>query len=858
MTDEESSNGGTKMTMSNARQNSAIALAVSSILAGATGVARAETAAALEEIVVTATRRDQAVLEIPFNISAVSGQVLDRGIITDAVEALRTVPGVTMQDRGFRNAGVAAGIVMRGINVDNGTNGDVPLAAAPTVTTYVNDTAVYGAFILKDIERIEVLRGPQGTLYGSGSLAGTVRYIMRKPDTEDFSGEASVNFGMTEGSDGYNFNPDLMLNIPASDTLAFRVNLGMIDNDGIVDYPNVYAKDGNGDPIIGDALGTPVIDPVNCTTPTSDPVLCNGPVYRKVEDVDSVDIKYARGSALFEPSDSFSALLSFQWQDDEVGGRRQVTRGENIATGGEYDDYEFGAVQLEPSERTVQLAALEMEFGLGFATLTSSTSYYEHDGTGISDNSGVYARNGWFRFYGSSPRPIAQAERFYDDSAFTQEFRLVSKGGQFIDWAAGAFYVDQDYDLGQNSYLPGYLPYLNHPEIQQCGAPCTTNQDFLFRRNQSYEEIALFGEATVNFTDDLHLTLGGRYFDNSLDVDAFLDIPIYSSPTNPPGTASESIDDDDFLAKVNFAWDMTDDLMLYATFSQGYRHAGANAVPTSGTYGENPAYLTFNSDSVDNYEVGFKGMTDWFTYSASVYYADWKDPQLNTSTPNWGFFAVVNGESASTQGIELELSGRFTDEFSYSLGYTYTDAELTDDLIVPAGNFYDGPTYTDLVARDGDRLPGTPEHMFSVSFGYDTELSNGFGLSAVLNGYYQSDSLNALGDANCLSGEFRVWGLCRDSANPDSAFYQPESVYNRSVADIDSFQIWNASATLSWDQWQASLYVKNLFNDDGTTGVATFLAQGSSPEETQRYFGNNSRDFIALPRTIGIVLGYKF
>jgi outer membrane receptor protein involved in Fe transport len=175
------------MTMSNARQKSAIALAVSSILAGATGVARAETTAALEEVVVTATRRDQAVLEIPFNISAVSGEVLQRGIITDAVEALRTVPGVTMQDRGFRNAGVATGIVMRGINVDNGSNGDVPLAAAPTVTTYVNDTAVYGAFILKDIERVEVLRGPQGTLYGSGSLAGTVRYIMRKPDTEEFS-----------------------------------------------------------------------------------------------------------------------------------------------------------------------------------------------------------------------------------------------------------------------------------------------------------------------------------------------------------------------------------------------------------------------------------------------------------------------------------------------------------------------------------------------------------------------------------------------------------------------------------------------------------------------------------------------
>ena len=632
----------------------------------------------------------------------------------------------------------------------------------------------------------------------------------------------------------------------------------MIDNDGVVDYPNVYKTDSNGDPIIGGTVAQPVTKPVACTTPTSDPLLCNGPVYHKVKDVDDVKIKYARASALFEPGENFSALLSYQWQDDEVGGRRQVTRGENLVTGEKYGDYEFGGVQLEPSERTVQLAALEMEFGLGFATLTSSTSHYEHDGKGISDNSGVYARNGWFRFYGSSPRPIAQAERFYDDSAFTQEFRLVSNGKQFLDWTVGAFYVSQDYDLGQNSYLVGYLPYLNHPAIGTCGSPCTTNQDFLFRRKQSYDEFALFGEVTLNFTEALHLTLGGRYFDNSLDVDAFLDIPIYSSPSNPPGTASETIDDNDFLFKANFAWDVSESSMLYATYSQGYRHAGANAVPTSGTYGENPDYLTFSSDSVDNYEIGFKGTAGPLNYSASLYYSDWKDPQLNTATPNWGFFAVVNGDTARTQGIELELSGRFTDEWSYSVGYTYTDAELTSDLFVPAGNSYDGPTFTDKIARDGDRLPGAPKHMLSLSLGYDTVLSGDVGLSAVLNGYYQSDSVNALGDTNCLSNVYRPWGLCRDSANPESAFYQPDSVYNRQAADIDGFQLWNFSTTLSWAQWSASLYVKNLFNEDGTTGKFTYLTAGPSPESTQRYFGDNSRDYIALSRTIGVVLAYKF
>ena len=126
----------------------------------------------------------------------------------------------------------------------------------------------------------------------------------------------------------------------------------------------------------------------------------------------------------------------------------------------------------------------------------------------------------------------------------------------------------------------------------------------------------MFGEATINFTDDLHLTLGGRYFDNSVDVDALVDVPIYSVFA-PPGEASEKIDDDGFLFKANFAWDVTDDTMLYATYSQGYRHAGANAVPTTGKYAENPDYFTFDSDSVDNYELGYKGVTDLVQLSPS-------------------------------------------------------------------------------------------------------------------------------------------------------------------------------------------------------------------------------------------------
>ena len=228
------------------------------------------------------------------------------------------------------------------------------------------------------------------------------------------------------------------------------------------------------------------------------------------------------------------------------------------------------------------------------------------------------------------------------------------------------------------------------------------------------------------------LTVGGRWFDNQVDVDAVVDVPIYSVFA-PPGSASETISDDDFLAKANLAWDMSENSMLYLTYSQGYRHAGANAVPTTGKYAENPDFFTFDSDSVDNYELGYKGSTDRLNWAVSLYYDDWKDPQLNTATSNWGFFAAINGESAESQGIEIELSGLLGEHFSYSFGYTYADSQLTADVYQPAGNFYGGPLYTDRVGADGDRLPGSAEHVVTASLQHDMTFENGIELTTVLS-----------------------------------------------------------------------------------------------------------------------------
>jgi iron complex outermembrane receptor protein len=768
--------------------------------------------AVLEEVVVTATRRAQSVHDIPYNISVVSGEKLEASQVTDAAEMMRSIPGLTVVDRGYRNSGTVNGVVIRGMNIDTGANGDVPLSAVGTVATYIDDTPLYANFVLKDIERVEVLRGPQGTLYGSGSLAGTVRYIMNKPRLGEFEAKVGTSFSQTKGSDGYNLNTDALVNLPIGDKVAFRANIGKIDNDGIVDYPNVYQLNASGAPV---AQGGDIAN--------------GGPVFRSVEDADTVDITYGRASVLFEPTDNARIQLSYQQQEDDIGGRRQVTKGTHWVSGTEqrYDDYENGAVILEPSEREVDLTSLEVEVDMGFATLTSSTGDYNHSGMGISDNSGFYAAMDWFEgLYYGTPRPLAKAERFYEDSALAQEVRLVSNAADAtVDWVLGVYYMDQDSSAGQNSIMPGWAEWTTSipgdffpsmtkaEELESFGAD-VQDQDFFFRRNQSFVDKAVFGEATINFTNALRLTLGMRSFRNELGNESQLSLPIWPALGN--GDATFEVKESDTLFKGNLSWDISDRLMSYATISEGYRRGGANAVPTIGFYAEDPGYLQYDSDSVLNYELGLKGTADAFRYTLSAFYTDWKDPQLNTTTPNWGFYAAMNGESARVQGLEFEMEGNLTDRLHYTFGYTYVDGELTANFVTPTGV---------TIAEAGERLPSTAENTLSVAMDYTTSIATGIDWVSRINGYYQSESENAIGS-----------GL--------------------TASEIDAFQLWGVNTSLETDSWIAGLFIKNLFNEEGVTGRITERHMGTDPSEG--FLGNSSKDYISLPRTIGLSVSYSF
>ena len=781
---------------------SALAAAISqALLAGAglglTGPTLAQETQAQPElapVMVTATRREQDILDVPYSISVVSGDEIALRQTLDSPELLRGIAGVGVVDRGQRNAAVVSNISIRGLNVDSAALGDYAVSSVATVSTYVNDTPIFANFLLKDIQRVEVLRGPQGTLYGSGSLGGTVRYVMNQPELGEFGASVGGALSSVEGSDGIGASGDLMLNMPVGETLALRLNLTYADYPGLTDYVNLYVLDDQGLPVAPNG----VLDPAT--------------EYRSQEDVDDVEMWYGRFAARWEPSENFDATLSFFAQSDDVGGRRQQTPGAD-GFGTPYRDYENGSIQLEPSTRDAALGALEMNIDLGFATLTSSTSYYDHSGDSTSENTGFYAQAGFLTFYYNYPRPMASAVRTWSDKALIQELRLVSQTEGAVDYVVGLWYQDQDLFSTQDSYLRGFDRWA---EAFGTFLEVTGDRDFIYRRAESFEDRALYGELTWHVTERVHLTGGARYFDNSSRNDTFINIPLYAAFSSPTDATFQS-DEDDVLFKGNVAIDISDDDLVYLTYSEGYRRGGSNAVPLEGTFAESPNWQIYTSDTVENYEIGIKGRLGAMRYDLSAFLVDWNDPQLNTATTNWGFFAVANGESAESTGAELQLSGTAGDHVTYGFGYAYVDAKLTADFISPIGTLF---------YEDGKPLPGAPLNSLNASLDWRTGVFGDMEFIAHLDGYYQSETRNAIG----LTNRFNV--------------------------PIESFQIWGTAFTLAADQWNTSLWVKNLFNEEGVTGTFTESYMGTAPGIG--YFGNGAKDLISLPRTVGLSFNYSF
>ena len=768
---------------------------------------QADEAADKDTIIVTTQRRAENILDVPYNVTVVSGQAIADSITLDSAELLRSIPGVDQINQDPRSIQFNS-IHIRGLNVDSAAFGDFLLGSVPTVSTYINETPVFANLALIDLDRVEVERGPQATLYGSGALGGTVKYFARKPQFDDVSGTLTGTGSTVKGSSSLGYSTGGIVNLSASDTFALRVNVLWQDYPGITDYRNLYVLDSNGVPVQPNGLFARGYDSAQ---------------YTSQKDADDYQSLYARVAARWAPNANIDFVASYFYQNDDSGGRRQPSQGAD-GLGVPYGRYENGAVIREPASRHLNMGTLESNVDMGFATLTSATSYYKNDGSSETDNTGFFANN-LAQFYYSTyfvfPRPLYTARRTFEDKAFVQELRLVSAEGGPVDYVFGAFYQDQTRGATQVSDLVGFQAWAD-----AFFAPADfvfTDNVFTFDRTEKYREWALFGEVTAHLNARFKVTGGLRYFDNRSRTNTFVRAGLYTF-FNGSADTTFTAKDNKLLYRFNAAYEFGDDDLLYATISKGYRRGGSNGVPTVGQFANNPAWLIFRSDTALNYELGLKGTTGGLRYDLNAFYIDWNNPQFNTSTPNGFFFAVANADKARSAGFEAQISGSSSDDrFNYSLGYTYVDANLTRDFIAPPAF---GQTTGTLIASKGAPLPGVAKHSVNVAADYTFAVNDALNLVSRIDGAWQSATQNVL----------------------DQGVLQATKFGNFAVIDL--------TFTLAAEHWSSSFFIKNVGNTLGTTGAFTPSAFGPNPAAD--FFGSNSRSFITLPRTYGLAFNFNF
>ncbi|NQX87261.1 MAG: TonB-dependent receptor [Halioglobus sp.] len=750
--------------------------------------------AGLEEVVVTATRRAESIQDIPINITAISSQLIERQRLTDLSDIARIVPGLTLIDQGPRSGNI---LTIRGLSASSITATDGDNNGGGLVGTYVGEIPLYIDLRLNDLERVEILRGPQGTLYGAGTLGGAVRYIPNRPQADTLSYEFRGDVYALDESNDAGYEAGGTVNVPLIDgTLAVRASLDYLNDPGFIDYPYLVQEAGVSYP-----------DPL----PDFPESLDREANVRSKDDVNDEDTWSGR-LALRYAGDWLDGTLSYYYQDQKVGGR-QINQRLGFGTG----KYESANRFKEPNKRKNELLALELVADLGFAELTSATGYSEYSEKGQRDQTDLLLELELsYEFF---PQFSAFTREDGNEDTFTQELRLVSTSEGPWNWIAGAFYSKFKLDTLSQEYAPNYEEFLT-------GEPGPNALEYEEKLKQEVEETAIFGEVGYNITAKWQVTVGARWFKFDDDAKSRVTLPIAERVFGEqPFDGANSTDDDDTVFKFNTSYDFTDDIMSYLTISEGYRLGEVNAVtPCPDPLPVDrqlvcalPDEQKVKSDTSINYEIGLHSQfSDAVLLNASVYYIEWDDIRLETSTEN-GFFPIsTNGDGAESKGIEIEATWFITPDWYLQGSYAYTDAELSDF----APGIVDGED-----AFAGDRLPGTPKNQGFLATNYTIPLNNGSDIDL----YY-----SVVGQSNVYT-----------------------KVGNRNFGEsLGSFFLHYAAATWNRDAWRISLYVQNLFNEYAITGVrrdtSTFRQVGLF-DLSRRYFQN-----VVRPRQIGLNIVYNF
>ena len=784
-------------------QKNALSVAISSALASSMTLPTLAVAQQdgseimLEEVTVTASRRAESVQDIPYNITAATGDSLSKRGVENLTEFVRTVPGLTSIDTGARNN---SPLVIRGLSFNElDANDNKGSDRSPLVSRYLGETPLLIDLKLFDMNRVEVLRGPQGTLYGSGSLGGTIRYIPNRPDTQDFYAEVGAKVYSINESDGTSFDTQAIVNIPFADgRAALRAAVGFLDEKGFVDYPLVLANPG--------------VD--NTVNPQ--------------EDVNDEETTSLRLSLLWDISDRVDAMLSYYFQDQETGGRQAVNpgfTGDQSSVPGQVDpnfragDYDSTLRYLEPNDRETSLATLEITADLDIAELTSVTSMSKIEADGQRDQTDLLV--GFDYGYENFPQFSAFTRDIEDSDIFTQEIRFVSNTDGPLSWIGGIFYQDDEFEFDTREFTPGFPDYI--------GLDRPDNLEFVQFDKIKNEEIAIYGEIGYRFTEKFQATVGARAFELEQSVATAVALPLYPGT---PGSGLEGLDFaessgeatvDDTIFKFNASYDFNTDVMGYLTIAEGFRRGGANAVPGGSVIQGGQVVPEedrfYEPDTATNYEIGVRSslLDNRLVFNAAAYYIDWENIQVAGVTVN-NLPITRNGGDASSQGIEVEFQAAITSGFTLSGGFATTDAQLEDD--VPS---IDG--------QSGDKVPGVPEFQFSLAGEFIQPLNNGWEILYVLDTSYTDEITTRVND-NITIGNM-------PGADPSP---------NIDNEVLDSYNIWNFSVTLTTEQWDLSFYIDNLTDEyafTGARGPRDYLEQGQFK-------------YVVRPMTAGLGFKYRF
>ncbi|ODT86415.1 TonB-dependent receptor [Phenylobacterium sp. SCN 70-31] len=800
---------------------------ISAVAIATPAIAAAQGGAEVEELIVTATRREANVQSVPINIAAVGESFIQRQGATDLAELAGFIPGVHLVDQGGRTSDR---IVVRGLNVDAIGQTDVlGNNAGDIVSTYLGEIPIYIDLKLNDMERVEFLLGPQGTLYGAGTMGGAIRYIPKRPQFGVGSFEVRGDgYGYSKAS-GLSYDYGATGNFPIGETVAVRASLDFLKDTGFVDYDYVVRVPG-----------------------VSNPNILAGPGYDLAPKKDANGEKTVSGrlAVRWRPTDIFDANLTYYYQDQRSEGRTISGHRSAIATG----RYVSPTRVLEPNRRENGLLALEMSLDLGFAELTSATGYSRYKERGQRDQTNLLV--GFAYGYELFPSFVGYTLEDQDDETWTQEIRLVSKTDGPLSWIVGGFFSKYDTDGFSKEFTPNFDRYA----IDAFGTGAELRPDsleYLAVGSAKLDQVAAFGEVSYQITDKWQVTGGVRYYDYKLKTLNAVDLPLLYTSIAPDGRTPTEVrldfeadgqKDDGFLYKFNTSYQITPDVLAYFTYSEGYRIGGGNGIaPCPVPLGnfQNvcalPDEIAYSPDKTINYELGAK--TQWLdgrlTLNTSLYYIEWKDPQLLSATINGGGTITRNGGGAETKGFDVSFDARVTEQLTVRASYAYTDAKLTADapkfvrtIPDPATNPTGNPFRNTLVdAFDGDRLPGSPKHQASVFVTYEQPIAEGLNLELNYSGRYVSDILSAVG--------------------------------NRGGAiTFDDYTMHNLSATLSGDgrDWSVTLYAENIFDKFAESGGNgnPWYNNGTVTDETGRTVFVRSFTNPLPPRKVGVRFTKKF